>query len=177
MTINIIDTDIEGPKIIEPTVFKDNRGYFKEVYQEKDFIKFGIKDKFVQDNLSFSKKNILRGLHFQQKKAQAKLIQVIYGEIFDVAVDVRKDSKNFGKWVGAYLNDKNHRQFFIPEGFAHGYCVTSDAAYVYYKCSDFYCPDDEKGLMFNDKSINIKWPVLSPILSDKDKKNLLLIDL
>ncbi len=168
--MKIKQLSIEDVLIIEPDVFEDNRGFFMEMYHHQrysDFLKDCI---FVQDNLSFSKKYTLRGLHFQVKHPQAKLIQVISGEVFDVAVDIRQDSPTFGQWVGAHLSDKNRHQFFIPEGFAHGFCVLSQTAHVLYKCTDMYFPEDDKGILWSDPEIDIDWPAKTPILSEKDKQ-------
>jgi len=169
--MNIITTSIEGVLIIEPAVFKDNRGFFMETYQQERYSKSGIKQAFVQDNLSFSVQGTLRGLHYQVKHPQAKLVQVITGEIFDVAVDIRPGSSTFGKWTGAYLSDENKRQLFIPQGFAHGFCVISKTAHFLYKCSDFYTPEDECGINWADSDIAIDWPVKNPIVSEKDRHN------
>lgn len=175
--MNIITTSIEGVLIIEPAVFKDSRGFFMETYQRERYTKHGINQTFVQDNLSFSVQGTLRGLHYQVKHPQAKLVQVLTGEIFDVAVDIRSGSSTFGKWTGAYLSDQNKRQLFIPEGFAHGFCVISKIAHFLYKCSDFYAPEDECGIHWADSDISIDWPEKNPIISDKDKHNLKLCDL
>ena len=175
--MNIITTSIEGVLIIEPDVFKDNRGFFMETYQQERYSKSGIEQTFVQDNLSFSVQGTLRGLHYQVKHPQAKLVQVITGEIFDVAVDIRYGSSTFGKWTGAYLSDQNKRQLFIPEGFAHGFCVISKTAHFLYKCSDFYSPEDECGINWADSDICIDWPEKNPIVSEKDRQNLKLCDL
>lgn len=175
--MNIITTSIEGVVIIEPLVFKDDRGFFMETYQSERYQKYGISRLFVQDNLSFSVQGTLRGLHFQVKHPQAKLVQVIAGEIFDVAVDLRHGTPTFGKWTGAYLSDQNKRQLFIPEGFAHGFCVMSKTAHFLYKCSDFYASDDECGINWSDPDIAIDWPVKNPIISTKDKQNPNLCDL
>jgi dTDP-4-dehydrorhamnose 3,5-epimerase len=168
--MHIIATEIEDVRIIEPQVFKDDRGYFLETYHLGRFESGGLPEIFVQDNLSFSLRNTLRGLHFQVTHPQAKLIQVIYGEIFDVAVDIRRKSPTFGSWVGVHLSEHNKRQVFIPKGFAHGFCVLSDSAYVAYKCSDFYAPDDEGGILWSDPAIGIEWPVRHPIVSAKDEQ-------
>jgi len=175
--MNIITTSIEGVLIIEPTVFNDNRGFFMETYQNERYQKYGISRVFVQDNLSFSVHGTLRGLHYQIKRSQAKLVQVITGEIFDVAVDIRYGSSTFGKWTGAYLSDHNKRQLYIPEGFAHGFCVISKTAHFLYKCSDFYAPEDECGIHWADSDIGIDWPVKNPIISEKDRQNPKLCDL
>ena len=166
--MNIISTELEGVLLIEPRVFKDKRGVFLETYQQDRYEKSGIPCAFVQDNLSFSVKNTLRGLHFQVEHPQAKLVQAITGEIFDVAVDIRKDSPTFGRWIGVHLSEENRRQLFVPEGFAHGFCVLSDTAHFLYKCSDFYAPGDEGGIRWSDPKIGIEWPVSDPIISEKD---------
>jgi len=164
-------TEIEGVYIIEPTKFGDSRGYFMETYNELEFLEKGLKYKFVQDNQSKSKKGVLRGLHFQKKFPQAKLVRVIEGEVFDVAVDLRKNSTTYGKWVGVILSAENNKQFMIPKGFAHGFVVLSETATFCYKCDEFYHPEDEGGIMWNDKDIGIKWPFDGDILlSEKDTK-------
>ncbi len=168
--MNIITTSLKGVLIIEPRVFKDSRGFFMETYNQNKYQKSGINRRFVQDNLSYSLRDTLRGLHFQIKHPQAKLVQVITGEIFDVAVDIRKGSPTFGKWTGVILSDQNKRQLFIPEGFAHGFCVLSETAHFLYKCSDFYAPDDEGGIIWSDPDIGIAWPVKNPVISEKDKR-------
>jgi len=168
--MKIITTSIAGILIIEPKTFQDKRGFFMETYNRNRYNASGINATFVQDNLSCSLKNTVRGLHFQIKHPQAKLIQVISGEIFDVAVDLRRGSATFGKWTGIHLSDENRRQVFIPEGFAHGFCVLSEFALFYYKCSDFYAPDDEGGIIWSDPDIGIEWPVINPIISEKDKQ-------
>ena len=151
-------TEIEGVYIIEPKVFGDNRGYFMETYNEQEFKNNGLDYNFVQDNQSKSKKGVLRGLHFQKTHPQAKLVRVLEGEVFDVAVDLRKGSKTYGKWVGVILSEENKKQFMIPRGFAHGFVVLSETAVFAYKCDDFYHPEDEGGIMWNDPDINIEWP-------------------
>ena len=168
------ETEIEGVYIIEPIVFGDNRGYFMETYNYNEFKEAGLDMVFVQDNQSKSKKGVLRGLHFQKTHPQGKLVRVIEGEVFDVAVDLRKDSKTYGKWVGVILSKDNKKQFYIPEGFAHGFLVLSDEAEFTYKCTDFYHPEDEGGIAWNDPDIGVKWPmegIEKVILSDKDKNN------
>ncbi len=170
---NFQKTDIEGVFIIEPKVFGDNRGYFMETYKYDDFKEAGLDMVFVQDNQSKSKKGVLRGLHFQTKHSQGKLVRVIKGEVFDVAVDIRKDSATFGKWVGVKLSDENKKQFYIPEGFAHGFAVLSEEAEFVYKCTDLYHPEFESGIAFNDPEVGIKWPIDGIdeiLLSEKDKK-------
>lgn len=171
---HFIDTEIADVKIIEPTVFGDARGYFMETFSEKEFSDAGISVKFVQDNESRSRKGVLRGLHFQKKNPQGKLVRVIEGEVFDVAVDLRKASATFGKWVGVTLSAENKKQFYIPEGFAHGFVVLSETASFVYKCTRLYAPGDEGGLLWNDPQVGIRWPVgenFTPILSEKDTKN------
>ena len=168
---------IKGLKVIEPTVFGDDRGYFMEIYNYNDFAAAGIDCQFVQDNQSASKKGVLRGLHFQINYPQDKLVRVISGEVFDVAVDLREGSETFGKWFGVTLTAENKKQFFIPRGFAHGFIVLSDHAEFCYKVTDFYHPNDEGGLMWNDPDIGVEWPMPEGmtaddlILSDKDKVN------
>jgi dTDP-4-dehydrorhamnose 3,5-epimerase len=175
--MNFIPTSLEGLLIIEPDVFGDTRGYFLETYHQGRYESIGLDTNFVQDNLSFSKKNTLRGLHFQITHPQAKLVQAISGNIFDVAVDIRPESPTFGKWSSALLSEENKRQLFIPGGFAHGFCVLSKSAHVAYKCSDYYRPEDEGGILWSDPAIAIDWPVKDPMLSDKDQKNPYLKDL
>ncbi|BAK44112.1 dTDP-4-dehydrorhamnose 3,5-epimerase [Eggerthella sp. YY7918] len=153
-------TSIDGVIIVDVISYGDERGYFMETYKEPDFMKGGIDARFVQDNQSSSTKGVLRGLHFQIEHPQAKLVRVISGEVFDVAVDLRKGSPTFGKWEGVVLSAENKRQFFIPRGFAHGFLVLSDTAEFCYKCDDIYHPNDEGGLMWNDPAINIEWPAL-----------------
>lgn len=175
--ITVLDNcnGIEGLKVIEPMVFGDKRGYFVETYNRNDFKEAGIDCEFVQDNQSASKKGVLRGLHFQMHYPQDKLVRVIHGEVYDVAVDLRKTSDTFGKWFGIILSAENKKQFFIPRGFAHGFVVLSDYAEFCYKVTDFYHPDDEGGLCWNDPDIGIEWELpsgMTPedfILSDKDK--------
>lgn len=164
---------IEGLKVITPTVFGDSRGYFMETYNYNDFKEAGMDHIFVQDNQSASKKGVLRGLHFQKEFPQDKLVRVISGEVFDVAVDLREGSSTFGKWYGVILSAENKKQFFIPKNFAHGFLVLSDYAEFSYKCTDFYHANDEGGLIYNDPDIGIEWPVsegMELIMSDKDKE-------
>ena len=172
-----IETGIEGVYVIETKLFGDARGYFTETYKKTDFDEAGLKYDFVQDNQSRSRKGVLRGLHFQKEHPQAKLVRVLEGEVFDVAVDMRKDSPTFGKWEGVVLSEENHRQFMIPRGFAHGFLVLSDYATFCYKCDDVYHPEDEGGIMWNDPDIGIEWPFTDNIqLSEKDLKHPLLKD-
>lgn len=171
--IKVTTCDIEGLKVIEPKVFGDSRGYFFESYNYNDYAAAGITQEFVQDNQSASKKGVLRGLHFQKNFPQDKLVRVINGEVFDVAVDLREGSKTYGKWFGVVLSAENKKQFFIPKNFAHGFVVLSDYAEFAYKCTDFYHPDDEGGIIWNDPDIGIDWPVEDEsklIFSDKDQK-------
>ena len=171
--IKVTTNEIEGLYVIEQKVFPDARGYFMETYNEQDFHEEGLMMKFVQDNQSMSVKGVLRGLHFQKQYPQGKLVRVIRGAVFDVAVDLRSDSKTFGKWFGVELTAENKKQFYIPEGFAHGFLVLSDEAEFVYKCTDFYHPGDEGGLAWNDPDIGINWPIpegMELILSEKDQK-------
>ncbi len=172
--MKVTKTSLEGVFIIEPQVFEDQRGFFIETYNRKRYELAGVKisknGSFVQDNLSYSVQGTLRGLHFQINKPQTKLVQVITGEIFDVAVDIQPKSPTFGKWTGVVLSEKNHRQMFIPEGFAHGFCVLSPTAHFLYKCSAFYDSKDESGILWSDPAIGIEWPVKTPLISPKDQK-------
>lgn len=163
-------TEIEGVFIIEPKVFGDERGYFMETYNKADFSKAGIMCEFVQDNQSKSRKGVLRGLHFQKQFPQAKLVRVTKGEVYDVAVDLRKDSPTYGKYVGVHLSADKKNLFFIPKGFAHGFLVLSDEAEFTYKCDEFYHPEDEGGIRWDDPTIGIKWPEIGMeyCLSEKD---------
>ncbi|ONN27377.1 dTDP-4-dehydrorhamnose 3,5-epimerase [Thermosipho affectus] len=170
-----VSTPIEGLYIIEPTVFGDNRGFFMESWNKKEFSEIGLDIDFVQDNHSRSKKDVLRGLHFQVKYPQGKLVRVVRGIVFDVAVDLRKNSPTFGKWYGVILSEENKKMFYIPEGFAHGFLVLSDEADFLYKTTEYYYPEYDAGVIWNDPDINIKWPfeeygIKEPILSEKDKK-------
>ena len=163
--------EIPDVVLIEPTVFGDNRGFFMESYNFKEFASFGIKDNFVQDNHSKSTKGVLRGLHYQLKgMAQAKLVRVIRGEIFDVAIDIRKGSPFYGKWVAVRLSEENKKMLYIPEGFAHGFYVLSDVAEVLYKTTNFYSPKHERGIIWSDPDLKINWPTNHPVLSEKDSK-------
>ena len=175
--MNIIQGELDGLLILEPQVFGDSRGYFLESYHQIRFTRAGIDQVFVQDNFSFSDQRTLRGLHFQVNHPQTKLVQAVSGEIFDVAVDIRPDSPTFGKWSGVFLSETNKRQLLIPAGFAHGFCVISETARVTYKCSDYYHPEDEGGILWSDPAVGIKWPVNDPIISEKDKQFPLLREL
>lgn len=169
--MNVIPTQIPDVLLIEPRVFADSRGFFKETYQRTRYAEAGITAEFVQDNISRSMCGTLRGLHFQLRHPQGKLVQATFGRIFDVAVDLRKGSPYFGKWVGTELSDENHRQMYIPPGFAHGFCVLSERADLFYKCTDFYYPEHERTLLWCDSDVGIKWPLdVPPILSDKDRR-------
>ncbi len=171
--INVLPTSIKDLYIIEPQVFGDSRGYFMESYSEQDFKAAGLHMQFVQDNESRSKKGVLRGLHFQTQHTQGKLVRVVEGEVYDVAVDLRKGSPTFGKWEGVLLSAENKRQFYVPEGFAHGFLVLSDVATFQYKCTDYYAPEYDGGIRWNDPDIGIEWPledIEEVLLSEKDQK-------
>jgi dTDP-4-dehydrorhamnose 3,5-epimerase len=168
--MNVYKTPLDGMLILEPRVFDDDRGFFIETYNEKRYQDAGIPVSFVQDNLSFSRKDTLRGLHYQHPHDQAKLVHVLKGHVFDVTVDIRYGSPTFGRWFGVHLSDENVRQLFVPAGLAHGFCVVSDTALFSYKCSDFYAPECERGVLWSDPDLGIDWPVEEPILSDKDAK-------
>ena len=171
--ITVTPCDIEGLYVIEPTVFKDERGYFVETYNQIYMKEAGLDMVFVQDNQSMSTRGVLRGLHFQKQFPQGKLVRVVRGKVFDVAVDLRSDSKTYGKWFGVELSAENMKQFYIPEGFAHGFLVLSDEAEFCYKCTDFYHPGDEGGLAWNDPEIGVEWPLeegVDLIISEKDQK-------
>lgn len=171
---NFQKCDIEGLYIIEPKVFGDQRGYFMETYHYEDFKKAGLSMEFVQDNQSSSRKGVLRGLHFQKTHPQGKLVRVLTGSVYDVAVDLRKNSPTYGQYQGVILSEENKKMFYIPEGFAHGFLVLSDQAVFTYKCTDFYHPEDEGGIMWNDPDVGIQWPLnddIQPVFSEKDKKH------
>lgn len=169
-----METGIQGLTIIEPTVFGDDRGYFMETYSEKEFAAAGLPTGFVQDNQSKSRLGVLRGLHFQIKHPQGKLVRALMGTVLDVAVDIRKGSPTFGQWRSCLLSEENKRQFFVPEGFAHGFSVLSEEAVFAYKCTSFYDPTDEGGILYSDPQLNIDWQIpegVEVLLSDKDKKH------
>jgi len=167
--------EISDVILVEPDTYPDERGFFMEGYKESIFKKNGINAKFIQNNFSHSKKGVLRGMHYQNKPAAlAKLVSAVKGEIFDVAIDMRKNSPTFGKWVGEILSDKNHRIIYIPEGFAHGLCVLSEAADVSYLMNHEYSPEHERGIIWNDPEVGIKWPIKEPIISKKDQRQPLL---
>lgn len=167
--MQVEDTPLPGVKLLTPKVFGDDRGFFMETFNTRTAAEVGIPTGFVQDNHSYSQHGVLRGLHYQSPTWQGKLVRVTQGEIFDVAVDIRADSNTFGRWFGAYLSGENKRQLYIPEGFAHGFCVTSDDAHVLYKCTALYVGSEDAGVLWNDPDIGIEWPVEAPILSDKDR--------
>lgn len=178
--MKVIDTKIPDVKIIEPTVFGDERGFFMETWNQKRFEELvtGKPTSFVQDNHSKSKKGILRGLHYQTENTQGKLVRVVSGEVFDVAVDIRKNSPTFGQWVGEYLSAQNKRQLWVPEGFAHGFYVTSDNTEFVYKCTDFYNPSFEQSIIWSDSELSIEWPIIENLVitSDKDSNGINFLD-
>jgi dTDP-4-dehydrorhamnose 3,5-epimerase len=167
--MKVTATELPEVLIIEPKVHGDARGFFYESFQALRYLEAGVTGPFVQDNLSRSAKGTLRGLHFQEPKAQGKLVQVLRGSVFDVAVDVRRGSPRFGRWVGVELSETTPRQLWIPAGFAHGFCVLSDSADFFYKCTELYAPEAERSIAWNDPSIGIRWPVVDPLLSAKDR--------
>lgn len=169
--MNIISTSIEDVLILEPRLHGDHRGYFMETWRKSELESLGVKEEFVQDNQSKSLQKTLRGLHYQLNYPQGKLVRVLSGEIFDVAVDLRKNSKSFGHWVGVVLSGENHKQLWVPEGFAHGFYVLSESAEIAYKCTEYYHAEDDHSLLWNDQELAIQWPLLDdqPLLSEKDK--------
>jgi dTDP-4-dehydrorhamnose 3,5-epimerase len=175
--MEIRELPLAGLRLIEPARFEDPRGYFFEAYHHRKLRDAGFSETFVQDNVSFSIRNVLRGLHFQYPAWQGKLVTCLRGEIFDVAVDLRRDSPTFGRWHGEVLSEQNHRQLYIPQGFAHGFGVLSDEALVSYKCTEYYSPSDEQTLIWNDPAVGIDWPIQDPMLSDKDAKGKPLAEL
>lgn len=174
--MQVENTSLPGVLLLKPDVHGDSRGYFMEAFQAQRYSDVGIDVDFVQDNVSWSERGVLRGLHYQHPKAQGKLVYVLRGEVYDVAVDLRLDSPTFGHWYGAYLSEENHRQLWIPEGFAHGFCVTSEHALFAYKCTDYYRPQEEHCLLWNDPQLAIQWPVEQPLVSAKDSRGLRLQD-
>jgi len=174
--MNVIACRLPGLLIIEPKVFGDSRGFFMETWNRQRYREAGLNADFVQDNLSLSRRGALRGLHFQNPSPQGKLVSVLQGEVFDVAVDIRRSSPTFGKWEGTVLSSENKRQFFVPAGFAHGFLVLSEEAMFHYKCTEFYSPKDEMTVRWNDPEIGIEWPIKNPILSEKDGRGLRLRD-
>ncbi len=173
--MKVIETPLPGVMVIEPAVFGDSRGYFLESYNERRMCELGIQERFVQDNLSFSAHNVLRGLHYQIKQPQGKLVRAITGEIYDVVVDLRRSSPTFGRWAGAHLSGENHRMIWVPAGFAHGFRVVSETAHVFYKTTAFYAPDHERTILWNDPKIGIAWEIdAEPIVSAKDTRGVSL---
>ncbi|OUD13308.1 dTDP-4-dehydrorhamnose 3,5-epimerase [Thioflexithrix psekupsensis] len=166
--MKVISTPLPGVVLIQPKVFGDERGFFLENYQAQRYREYGLPDQFVQDNHSRSAKNVLRGLHFQKNYPQGKLVYVTSGIVFDVAVDIRVGSATYGRWVGVTLTAESHQQFYVPPGFAHGFCVLSDVADFHYKCTEYYHPEDEGCLRWDDPDVGITWPIAQPILSAKD---------
>lgn len=175
--MQVEQTKLDGVLLVTPQVFGDDRGFFMETYNRDKAVELGLPGEFVQDNHSKSSYGVLRGLHYQSPQWQGKLVRVVQGEIFDVAVDIRAGSATFGEWVGVYLNDENKQQLYVPEGFAHGFCVTSQTAEVIYKCTSLYQPNDEGCLLWNDPEVGIEWPVDKPVLSPKDEVGQRLADL
>lgn len=167
---------LAGLTLLRPRVFPDERGYFLETHNQKTLDNLGFSERFVQDNLSYSARGVLRGLHYQYPTWQGKLVTAIEGDIFDVVVDIRRDSPTFGKWHGLRLNDQTHEQLYVPPGFAHGFCVLSETARVLYKCTAYYAPGEEYSLLWNDPALGIDWPIQNPILSEKDAQGKLLKD-
>jgi len=167
--LKVLETELPGVLVVEPEVFGDARGFFMESWNSARYEEHGIEDHFVQDNLSFSAHGVLRGLHFQHPGAQGKLVYVLQGEVFDVAVDIRVGSPTFGRWTGVTLSAENRRQFWVPPGFAHGFVVTGESALFSYKCTDYYAPEYDGSILWNDPEIGIRWPVDNPSLSDKDR--------
>ncbi|WP_339060914.1 dTDP-4-dehydrorhamnose 3,5-epimerase [Tepidibacillus marianensis] len=176
--MKLIETKIDGVKIIEPTVFDDNRGFFMESYNDRIFKDLGLDFKFIQDNHSLSRETgVIRGLHYQlNSKAQTKLVRVVSGAIYDVVVDIRKNSSTFGQWLGVILSEDNHRQLLVPKGFAHGFCTLVPNTQVQYKVDEYYSKEHDRGILWNDPEIGIDWPITTPILSDKDQNHPLLKD-
>jgi dTDP-4-dehydrorhamnose 3,5-epimerase len=168
MRMNVLQTPLAGVLLLEPRIFKDDRGWFFESYHEKRYWDAGLTANFVQDNHSRSSQGTLRGLHYQLNHPQGKLVRVVMGEVYDVCVDIRRGSPTFGQWYGVYLSGDNHLQLYVPPGFAHGFCVVSESADFLYKCTDFYAPGDEYSVRWDDPQIGIDWPMVDPLLSDKD---------
>ena len=176
--MKITESKLDGVYIIEPKIFQDNRGLFLETFRVSDYKnKVGISETFVQDSISRSSQGVLRGMHFQKNNSQGKLVHTLKGEVFDVVVDIRKDSKTFGSWIGEYLSEENRKQFWIPPGLAHGFVVISEYADLYYKLTQYYDPVDEGCLIWNDGDVGIKWPINEPMLSPKDREGLLFKEL
>lgn len=176
--MNVIEKELPGVCVIEPDVYADERGDFRELWNARDYAEHGLGMEFVQDNLSRSRPNVLRGLHFQNPNPQGKLVTVFRGKVYDVFVDIRIDSSTFGEWEGVTLSGENGRQLYVPEGFAHGFVVTGDApALFHYKCTEFYDPESEGTILWDDSELGVNWPTRSPILSDKDRSAQALSDL
>jgi dTDP-4-dehydrorhamnose 3,5-epimerase len=175
--MKVIETALPGVLIIEPKVHGDARGFFVETWHARRYAEHGLPSHFVQDNHSRSSRGVLRGLHYQLQQPQGKLVRVTQGEVFDVVVDIRRGSPTFGQWAGVRLSGENHRQFYVPPGFAHGFCTLSETADFLYKCTDYYHPQSERGVLWNDPDIGIEWPELDVRLSDKDRNNRRLRDL
>ena len=173
MRFDVLSTPLDGAVVVSPRVFEDSRGFFMETYRESDFAEAGIACRFVQDNHSRSARGVLRGIHFQVRRPQAKLVRVVRGRVFDVAVDLRPDSPTFGKWHGLELSEENKLMFFVPEGFGHGFLALEDGSEIIYKCSDYYFPEYDRGLRWDDPAVGIEWPlgrVGEPLLSEKDRR-------
>ena len=177
IVMKVEPTKLDGVLLVTPQVFGDDRGFFMETFNRDKALELGLPGEFVQDNHSKSSKGVLRGLHYQTPQWQGKLVRTVQGEIFDVAVDIRDGSPTFGEWVGFYLNDENKQQLYVPEGFAHGFVVTSDTAEVVYKCTSLYAPEQEGSVLWNDPEIGIDWPIAEPVLSAKDEVGQLIKDL
>jgi dTDP-4-dehydrorhamnose 3,5-epimerase len=175
--MNIIPTQLPGVTIVEPKVFGDSRGYFMETWNRDRYLAAGLPGTFAQDNISLSRQGVLRGLHFQNPYQQGKLVYVLEGEVFDVAVDIRNGSPTFGRWVGVTLSSDNRRQLYVPPGYAHGFCVTSPSAVFAYKCTDVYHPETERTIRWNDPEISIAWPISDPTVSDRDSRAPLLCEM
>ncbi|MBT5046919.1 MAG: dTDP-4-dehydrorhamnose 3,5-epimerase [Rhodospirillaceae bacterium] len=175
--MKVHQTDLPGVLLVEPASFGDDRGYFMETYNARRYGEQGLQGTFVQDGLSFSKRGVLRGLHLQNPNGQGKLTSVLQGEVFDVAVDVRQGSPHFGRWTGVSLSDRNKCQLYIPKGFAHGFTVVSESALFAYKCTDFYDPNSELIIAWNDPQISVQWPVDQPVLSDRDRDGTMLAEM
>ncbi|HEY2251145.1 MAG TPA: dTDP-4-dehydrorhamnose 3,5-epimerase [Planctomycetaceae bacterium] len=173
--MQFLTTELAGIVVVEPKVFADERGFFMETFHKPRFAQAGIDVEFVQDNHSRSRQGVLRGLHYQISRPQGKLVRVIRGAVLDVAVDLRRSSPTFGRWYGCELSEANKRQVYVPAGFAHGFCVTSEIAEVIYKCTDIYSPPDERTLLWNDPALGINWPVNAPTISEKDQRGVPLI--
>lgn len=175
--MKVTELDLPGVLLVEPTVFGDSRGFFMESWNQSRYADAGLPAQFVQSNVSRSERGVLRGLHFQYPRSQGKLVWVLEGEVFDVAVDIRRDSPHFGEWIGVHLDGENHHQLYVPEGFAHGFCVLSESAMFCYLCTSLYDPDTDQNVRWNDPQIGVEWPIHAPSLSAKDANAPLLADL